>query len=648
MGLTHVWRGHSHVGVTHVWRGHSRVGLTHVWRGHSRVGVTHVWRGHSRVGVTHVWDEPPKSNSSLLDILSSGVLNCRLECVVVISSHSRATKFQFSGQYSSFSLYRKYQNVLLHYKSIRFITQYQVDGMFMIIDFDEPVNVPILQRKLRPHLVYKVKHKHTVLRYLISIRKLDHMIIKMTCSSTVRYVVHDGPGLFSDILHLSDNYTVTSTFQCLVLLLTLDKTMLPKMYFVYVSKKKPPSIKTTINNTSNNVFHFPNNKCNRVLCVLTANADPGYQVNITATLVKSTNDYNYNCLYTGLVTGERLASKYRESKIVCDSSYDGQVISFYSKNTSLTVVVYWYQQYSEISSTIIISQTKCKTVSIDLCYLHTLHLLSKRKSHMYLHDVSIISGTDLNLQNDGTLVYKVMERECSILQFLSIPTTFKNTYSILHKITSEQRDNVVNMDKINLYETCQIVLISRYEMNIQIRLPQIETDFTILETKLLKKKFENISEPKIPRILFKLPSYKKIISGTAIYEDTSFILNRKNFPSNSWIELIIRGPNQTPSTKYNFKKIGVDFKLNDDGRKIYSKYILPFTDTLQIIFLLKSNTKTVDPNVSVIVKITTNVEVESISRAFRIKRGEFMNFPQCQSYQSLAIIKSPLLLRLSI
>ena len=45
-----------------------RTRWTHVWRGHSRVGATHVCRGHSRVGVTHVWDEPPKWNSSLLDI----------------------------------------------------------------------------------------------------------------------------------------------------------------------------------------------------------------------------------------------------------------------------------------------------------------------------------------------------------------------------------------------------------------------------------------------------------------------------------------------------------------------------------------------------------------------------------------------------
>ena len=80
VGVTHVWKGHSHVGVTHVWKGHSHVGVTHVWKGHSHirvtqvwkkyshVGVTHMWKGHSHVGGIHMWDEPPKWNSSLPDI----------------------------------------------------------------------------------------------------------------------------------------------------------------------------------------------------------------------------------------------------------------------------------------------------------------------------------------------------------------------------------------------------------------------------------------------------------------------------------------------------------------------------------------------------------------------------------------------------
>ena len=60
-----------------------RTRWTNVWRGHSHVGATHVCRGHSRVGVTHVWDEPPKWNSSLLDILGS----------ISISNQKRITLF---------------------------------------------------------------------------------------------------------------------------------------------------------------------------------------------------------------------------------------------------------------------------------------------------------------------------------------------------------------------------------------------------------------------------------------------------------------------------------------------------------------------------------------------------------------------------
>ena len=55
--------------VINVWR--INVWVEGAFRCSYRVGVTHVCRGHSRVGVTHVWDEPPKWNSSLLDISSN-------------------------------------------------------------------------------------------------------------------------------------------------------------------------------------------------------------------------------------------------------------------------------------------------------------------------------------------------------------------------------------------------------------------------------------------------------------------------------------------------------------------------------------------------------------------------------------------------
>ena len=66
MGLTHMWKGHSHVGVTHVWKEHSHVGVTHMWKWHSDVGVTCMWKWHSHLGFPHMW----KGHSHV------GVLTC--------------------------------------------------------------------------------------------------------------------------------------------------------------------------------------------------------------------------------------------------------------------------------------------------------------------------------------------------------------------------------------------------------------------------------------------------------------------------------------------------------------------------------------------------------------------------------------------
>ena len=143
------------------------------------------------------------------------------------------------------------------------------------------------------------------------------------------------------------------------------------------------------------------------------------------------------------------------------------------------------------------------------------------------------------------------------------------------------------------------MLNPKHGVNIQIRIPEIKTDFIILERKLKKE----IGELTIPRMVISVPRYEEMSSGRAIYKDTSFILSRKNFPSNSWIELIIMRYNKIPLKKYDLKKVAVDFELNDDRRKIYNK--LFFIETEQLTFLLKSNTKIVNPNVYMMVNIST-------------------------------------------
>ena len=66
--------------------------------------------------------------------------------------------------------------------------------------------------------------------------------------------------------------------------------------------------------------------------------------------------------YAGITVAERFNSEYKQIKTICKyNSYSvGQ--SIYSYKSSLMLVIYWYNGYSKINTSVIISQTKCKSV----------------------------------------------------------------------------------------------------------------------------------------------------------------------------------------------------------------------------------------------------------------------------------------------
>ena len=375
---------------------------------------------------------------------SSGVLDWQLnhlsvvngfDCSIDLGFFKSHLYFQFFGQYSTFTFYTNHSQatVCLRNSNPDIITGYHVEGMFAILDRDQLVNTHVHQwTQLSPELVYNVKRKYTLYRYFIAVSKFDCIIIKIKESNKFRYDIYDGPGLLADTLHIKGSYTITSTFQCLMLVLTPNDNMPYDSSFNFTSKMLSAKENININRTHNSLFTYPNKKCRKGLCISLVNADLGYQVNITSVLVKCTSPYNFNCIYAGLVAGERLVSEYKESKTICESNYgsDSQFISFYSQNSSLILVLYWYKGYSEINVSVMISQTKCKPVFINLCILHILCFASKIRCLIYINSVTRLSGINLIINSFDSVLYEGNIGKCWVLHFSSMLTEFKNVYNL--------------------------------------------------------------------------------------------------------------------------------------------------------------------------------------------------------------------------
>ena len=500
---------------------------------------------------------------------------------------------KFCGQYSAFSFYSSDTKVILclgHnltalsdvdlYGPVRNFIEHQIEGIFMIMDAGQLVNIQdvlLINPLIKPEFVYNINSKHILFRFLISVRKLEKIIING--SMITRYVVFDGPGFLSDTINTTTRFKITSTYQCLVLLLESREGS-----FRYFPKQLSAFNNISINQTDDSVFNFPNKKCNKGLCILLVNADVGFQLNVTAITVKSTMPLNVNCLYAGLVTGERLGSENNEARTICECD-EGQARSFYTYKSTLIIVVYWYSVYSRINSSVMLSQTKCKPVIIDYCILRLL-------TTSPLSDLNKFSDIKFSYYILH-LAYEINSRKCAVVQFLTRPTEFSIKYK-LRSIRSMPRRN---------HKRCYFHFTPKNAVNILLRLSVNRSEISIGGKQIdVCKKIQscptNISEPLTPRIMLE---YRELNRSIGILKDTSLTLEYKYLPTHEWIELVIQSVARNSVDQLNLSRFAIDFVFDKNRLNVYKAFT--GLNTKSSILLLKSNSKSANPNASLTVNI---------------------------------------------
>ena len=495
--------------------------------------------------------------------------------------------YLFCGQYSTFSLFSKdnYLELCKHsnrYGSID--SEYKVVGMFMTIDrnllFNEPTlqmhtYVPILKKAMKPQFVYYIKKKYKLLRFFITVDILNKVKLAMNDFKIHRYVVFDGPDLLSDNIskRKANKFIITSTFQCLILLLKTDNT---EDSLNFSSQKIPVYSQIYIRHNNKSIFHYPNEECNENFCISLFHTEKGKQINITIISLKSEiSTQNYNCLNAGLYAGEGLVSQFIEGRIVPGSN-DSQAISFYSHNSSMILFLYWYSGISKIDASVMISLTKCKPVLINPCYL-----FQYGRRCNYMNDLVNFSDIDLTIYIDLTksdIEYTLKEVRCSII-------LISNVQSLHHR-------------------SCKVVLTPRHAVNIQLRYVLYNSDLRIVEQKLEASKkhltfFNNFSEPTVPRLIPKnigLLKNETLSSGVHISKDASFAIDIQAYLTKSRIEFLIQRNVANGTNDLNLRRFAMDFpyyKFFDP-----SKYGVHNFWNAKSVILLKSNTKISDLNLT--------------------------------------------------
>ena len=297
--------------------------------------------------------------------------------------------YRYCGKHSRFNVYPLFSrltiNLILESKNdIKLKAVFSVTDKYLIFSLVDSLprlcerNVSIQSQ------YYKIGSKYYMASFLLRATKLHKVKLDFVKSEENNSVIFDGPGIMFKVLNIAGKRSpyITSTFQCLLqFLLTYlieSYSLYFKFYLVqhvkYVHKKLKPDVEM--------LLKMPFNNCPHNTCVLHLESTTGHQINFTVLSVIANSSESSTCLFDGITIGE-LSNHFLTLVDFCPhfgAPANQLMRSFYTKNHSLWIVLYWYEGYSTISATITATSTKCKGVHLDTCYYNTCRAKNKTDS----------------------------------------------------------------------------------------------------------------------------------------------------------------------------------------------------------------------------------------------------------------------------
>ncbi len=167
-------------------------------------------------------------------------------------------------------------------------------------------------------------------------------------------------------------------------------------------------------------FEFLSHKEKNILA-LDLQTQPNLQILVTVTNLAFTGWFSYECRYGGVVAGEILGEDYAESQSICQTVKGEMERYFYSHNSSIILLVYWYENYSELKTSMKLSVTKCNPVLLEVnCIdIHCATPVCRKQCVSYLTNITKYS--QVHFEYDFSLpglVYSLADNSCAVVQIV--------------------------------------------------------------------------------------------------------------------------------------------------------------------------------------------------------------------------------------
>ncbi len=242
--------------------------------------------------------------------------------------------------------------------------------------------------------------------------------------SAFLFLVLDGPGFSSEVTHRFQNTFTTTTFQCLVQLLMPQQTRAKEVFLKFTQSflaltgvhQVYPSFKMcTLSSSSSKTGSS----------VLSVRVPVPIKVNITVMNLTFVGYSSALCDHGGMAILE--GRKFIETHTLCQSTDkdSGMSRNLFSEESSMAIVLYWYERYSTISVVLNMSHAVCKSLHIDPCELNYRCPSPAESCDQYLESIAERSGVNVfwkaqSLPYDvlgSDLTFTIEDESCVVAQF---------------------------------------------------------------------------------------------------------------------------------------------------------------------------------------------------------------------------------------
>lgn len=365
---------------------------------------------------------------------------CYFANVTVEKSRNVAPdKFCFCGQHSKFDLYPVFNPVKTQVNTAHVKTFYNFNVTYLIFDADIAESVNIDTEKVSSLSFIStitIRKTKQLMHCFIEVLKIYQLVIDNFTADCFECSIFNGPGFLSPIINTTHRPVHLSSFCASLLFLMELQDMKARSIATYTTLIQRQT-KRIIKQGTTAVLVWPADYCSHHFCGLVCETKSSTHVNLTVTSLNYKNKEMISCKYGGLQAMENGQDGLKEYPTLCED-HESEIQhnrSFYSVNSSLMSLLYWFSEYNAINATVLLSETKCNAIQICPCTFYFVcgrtHTLRGHNCQTYLREIT--KETNITFRHthqankldprfswhsDYVLRYLVPENDCFTLQLV--------------------------------------------------------------------------------------------------------------------------------------------------------------------------------------------------------------------------------------